>query len=309
MHVRCSLFALGTLLWLAGGPAGALAQTIQEREPNDHLSSPQVLSVTGGTLRVEAAMGEVNAALPVDDLDFYQVFLRAGDVVTIAVENGLGGAEAVHLYLAVFEPAPNSAGLRTAAEPSYEVVRVADTTSGGDPRIESYVAPRTGQYVIGVTSYPRYFDAAGILLYALWYTNGDYDLVISQVDSEILPVPIAIKPGSTDVAPFNPKARGRLPVAILSTPDFSPLDVDLGSLRFGKNGNEESLLSCQGDKGRDGPKGTDLNGDGIPDLVCHFDRPLCGFTLGDLEGTLTGSTTAGVAFQGSGSLKIVPPGR
>ncbi len=309
MLSRCSLLAIGTILWLVGGAAASPERTVPEQEPNDHLGIPQVLSATDGILRVEAAMGEVNADIPVEDLDFYQVFLRAGDVVTIAVENGRGGTQPVSLYIALFKPVVEAAALREPGTPTSYVIERAATISPADPVIKSYVVTESTDYVIGVSNYPRYFNNDGTVGNTTAVRNGDYHLVISGVSPSILQVPIAIKPGSTELAPFNPKAQGKLPVAILSTPGFSPLDVNITSLRFGATGNEESLVSCQGDKGRNGPKGEDLNGDGIPDLVCHFDRPSCGFRLGDVEGILTGSTKADVAFEGRGWLKIVPADR
>ncbi|MDW7709807.1 MAG: hypothetical protein SCH98_04990 [Deferrisomatales bacterium] len=313
MRTRFLPLGLAPLLWLAATPATAATRTVAEREPNHEMTSPQVLGAPGGVLRVTAVMGELNANPYVDDLDYYQVFLKANDVVTIAVENGYaGGAQRVRLSIALFQPALAPLAASSPVSSTYEIARVAGSLFGPleDPKIEDYVAPRTGNYIIGVCSLPRYFDVNGHLVdYGFPSGNGDYDLVISGTASERLTVPISVKPGSTELAPFNPKAQGRLPVAILSTPGFSPLDIDLQSLRFGASGDEESFLSCQGDRGRHGPQGEDLNGDGIPDLICHFDRPTAGFALGDLEGVLTGTTKADAAFVGRGALKIVPAGR
>lgn len=308
MRTHFAPIALAAILGMAAGPSAAQPRIIEEREPNDHLHSPQVLEPAGGPLRVRATMGSVSGPT-VDDLDFFQVFLRAGDVVTVAVENGHGGAKDVRLFLAAFKPSGDLPSSRTTGEPTYEVDRVADASPGVDPQIEEYVAPRTGNYVIGVCSWPRYFDGDGNLQRPMFFTNGDYDLVLTHEGPDTLTVPIAIKPGSTDLTPLNPKAKGRLPVAVLSVPGFSPLDVNPESLRFGATGKEESLVSCAGGKGKGGLEGEDLNGDGIPDLVCHFDRPACGFTLESAEGVLTGHTRDGTAFLGRGNLKVVPRGR
>ena len=52
---------------------------------------------------------------------------------------------------------------------------------------------------------------------------------------------------------------------------------------------------------------SDVNGDGWPDLVCHFHTPTAAFQAGDTEGVLKGQTVAAVPFSGSDSVRIVPP--
>lgn len=62
---------------------------------------------------------------------------------------------------------------------------------------------------------------------------------------------------------INPRSTARIPVAILSTPDFAPdQQIDKASITFGPTGDERSLSFCSADE---------VNGDGIPDLVCHFE--------------------------------------
>jgi probable HAF family extracellular repeat protein len=113
-------------------------------------------------------------------------------------------------------------------------------------------------------------------------------------------VPIDIKPGGFPNS-INPKSRGKIPVAILSSPTFdAPAQVDRGSLTFGRTGDEPSLAFCNS-----GP--ADVNGDGLPDLVCHFHTPTTGFQAGDTEGVLKGETVAAISFSGSDSVRIVPP--
>jgi hypothetical protein len=111
-------------------------------------------------------------------------------------------------------------------------------------------------------------------------------------------VTIDIKPGS-DPNAINPKSKGKIPVAILSTPDFdATTEVDKSSLTFGRTGNESSLFKCTGDE--------DANGDGKLDVVCHFNTPQTGFQSGDTVGVLKGTTIGGVPIVGTDSVKIVP---
>jgi hypothetical protein len=114
----------------------------------------------------------------------------------------------------------------------------------------------------------------------------------------ILPVSIDIKPGTSENT-LNIKSSGKIPVAILSSTVFdAPNEVDETSLTFGRTGEEASLDSC--DAGRE-----DFNGDGLPDLVCHFHTSLTGFQAGDTEGFLKGLTTEGVPIEGSDAVKIL----
>ncbi len=114
-------------------------------------------------------------------------------------------------------------------------------------------------------------------------------------------VPIDITPGDFPNS-INPRSKGKITVAILSSPTFdAPAQVDQGSLRFGRMGDEPSLASCTS-----GP--ADVNGDGWPDLVCHFHTPTAAFQAGDTEGVLKGKTVAAVPlpFYGFDSVRIVP---
>lgn len=114
-----------------------------------------------------------------------------------------------------------------------------------------------------------------------------------------LDVSIDIKPGS-DTNPINPNSSGRIPIAILSTPDFSaPSMVDISSLTFGPSGSEASLAFCNGD-------GEDVNGDGLLDLVCHFYTQVTGFQVGDLEGILKGETIDNTPLEGHDVVNILP---
>jgi parallel beta-helix repeat protein len=115
----------------------------------------------------------------------------------------------------------------------------------------------------------------------------------------VIEVTIDIKPGS-DPNSINPKSKGKIPVAILSTMDFhAPDEVNRDSLTFGPTGEEGSLAFCS-------PSPEDVNGDGYDDLVCHFYTQHTGFECGDTEGILKGYTTDDVPIEGSDSVRIVP---
>lgn len=115
-----------------------------------------------------------------------------------------------------------------------------------------------------------------------------------------LPVMIEINPGEKDDDPpsINPTSRGHIPVAILSSPTFdAPASIDTTSLTFGHLGIEHSLAFCNHD-------GEDVNGDGLPDLVCHFATPLTGFHVGDKLATLRGQTITGTPIVGTAAVRV-----
>jgi uncharacterized delta-60 repeat protein len=120
-----------------------------------------------------------------------------------------------------------------------------------------------------------------------------------QVSTKSLPsVTIDIKPNS-QTNRINASSRGKVRVAILSSADFDALNLlDRSSLRFGHSGLEESLVSCR-------KRGTDVNGDGLLDLVCLYSIQEAGFRKGDVTGILTGQTLDGNPILGNDFVKIV----
>ena len=131
--------------------------------------------------------------------------------------------------------------------------------------------------------------------------NGSTSVATAElfgVESPVIPVDIDIKPGS-DPNSINPKSRGTIPVAILSTPDFDATsEVDKLSLTFGSTGDEESLAKCT-------KSNEDVSGDGLDDIVCHFNTQDTGFQQGDTEGILRGMTLDGVPIEGEDAVRIV----
>jgi len=106
-----------------------------------------------------------------------------------------------------------------------------------------------------------------------------------------------------DIKPcINPRSQRKIPVAILSTTDFNaPLQVDPNTLTFGRTGDEKSLAFCN-------TGGEDVNGDGLPDLVCHFTTQLTRFQVGDTAGVLKGQTVDNILIEGADSIRIVGGG-
>ncbi|HVR30977.1 MAG TPA: hypothetical protein VMS86_15750 [Thermoanaerobaculia bacterium] len=119
-----------------------------------------------------------------------------------------------------------------------------------------------------------------------------------------LEITIDIKPGGVPNS-INPKSKGVVPVAILTTNvadgdaiDFDPWDsIDVETLRFGPG--EAPLAHAQG-------IAEDVDGDGDLDMVVHFSTPAIGVSCGDTELTLTAETYEGDMVTGTDS--ITTPG-
>jgi len=280
----------------------ALAQ-VAEVEPNNSVTTPQRLVVgPNGSVSVNGVIG-VLSGQPVLDVDFYSFQGKAGDVVTIDIDNALSADNQVGVdtTLYVFGPAPvpaNQLPLRMNDDAGFPIDP--GSASGFDARIDNFRLDKDGTYIVAVTGYPiALVDATTIVNAPLGTTsNGSYTLIISGVTPSVQTINIDIKPGSTEVAPINPKAKGTIPVALLSNPQFNALQVDQKSLRFGATGSEASLVRCNAG-------GADVNADGLPDLICHFDNQAANFSIGSAEGVVTGSGPSG-AFEGRAFLKVVP---
>jgi len=146
--------------------------------------------------------------------------------------------------------------------------------------------------------------AVGIGSNGNWYCDG----TALQLTIDLLPA-INIKPGDADNK-IHVGTPGTVPVAILSDASFdAPAMVVRSSLTFGRIGDEQSLVfrPDRFDSRLQVPvcSTPDVNGDGLKDLVCQFDKQLAGFQLTDTYGVLRGKTVTGITVKGTDSVHIV----
>ena len=123
--------------------------------------------------------------------------------------------------------------------------------------------------------------------------NGNSSTSEQTVTVNPIPVTVDVKPGSNDNS-INLKSNGKIPVAILSLNGFLASSIDMLSVKFGPN----RIATLMGNL-------EDVNSDGAPDLMLHFDNQSAGIAQADTKVELTGKTIAGVDFKGSDKISIV----
>lgn len=149
------------------------------------------------------------------------------------------------------------------------------------------VDPDTG---IGLAVWPdeRNQEASGVDIFAQ----------LLFIRPSVTEVAIDIKPGGFP-NPITQKSQGKIPVAVLSSTTFSaPETVDTSSLTFGRTGDEQSLAMCNSTP-------ENVNGDSLPDLVCHFNVQQTGFQLGDTAGILKGKTLDHTPLHGVDAVVVI----
>ncbi len=285
-------------LAVLGMTSSAFAAT--EVEPNDALATGQVLAGKS-THSIDAMMGQAGDTEH-SDLDFYTFNAKAGDVLDVDIDNGMGGNGDVNTVVAIYTA--DGTMLRMNA---YSNGTDAGSSSILDARIDKFVAPADGTYTVAVSDVPRYLVNGGNThpFFSTTTTNvGDYTLNISgiSVAPKTKQINIEVKPGIKTLAPLNPRSKGLVPVAILGSAGFDVNSIKQKSLTFGSTGDEQSLSKCQ--------KVTrDINKDGYADKLCHFSNNVASFKSGDLEGVLKGTTSNGTNFEGRALIKVIPTKR
>lgn len=306
-------YAVAAAFAVASGTGNlAFAQVTYEQESNN--LTPQRLTFDASKkVEVHGIIGTnvpLNAGASIEDIDWYSFVGRAGDVVTIDIDGGIkaAGTDARSLDSVIAIYGPNFP-MQTRDDMNLGEEDENTPLSRRDPRIENVSLPTSGEYIVGVAGNGRRFlplapgaswsPDTTVTPYINRSTgNGSYRLIISGVSPSVQSITIDIKPGADSIeAPINMKSKGKIPVALLRTDAFDPLKADLASIKFGRTGTEAP--------GRCGKNGEDVNGDGRLDLVCHFETQATNFDASSEVGTLTGKTTEGMAFQGTGNLKVL----
>ncbi len=110
----------------------------------------------------------------------------------------------------------------------------------------------------------------------------------------VIPVSIDIKPGSITNS-INPRSRGVIPVALLSTDTFDAMMVDPATVKFGANGISTSPAHFAIE---------DINHDGMDDYIFQFRTQQTGIDCNTESATLTGEAADGF-IEASDSVRPV----
>ncbi len=121
------------------------------------------------------------------------------------------------------------------------------------------------------------------------------------ISDEVVLVAIDIKPGSDDPATVNLGSAGVIPVAILSSPSFDATQVVPESVSLA--GAKVKLI---GKAGRYSCATTDVNTDGLLDLLCHVETAQFFLEPGESLAVLEAETLGGRAIRGQEMVRIVP---
>ena len=114
----------------------------------------------------------------------------------------------------------------------------------------------------------------------------------------IIPVQIDIKPGTSPNA-IKLQDTGNIPVAIFSSQTFDARTIDVASLKL--NGAGVRIVKGKGLQ----YSFDDVNGDGLIDLMVHFDRGALQLTAGDTTATVIGVTLDSKQIQGTDTVEII----
>ena len=133
-------------------------------------------------------------------------------------------------------------------------------------------------------------------------TSSDIEVEVVE-NSDTIEVEIDIKPGS-DPNPINPKSKGLIPVAILTTDKFDAANVDPGTVKLAG-----ASVAVRGKPGKLMARLEDIDGDGDFDLMLQVDTQSKNAVWENGEAILIGKTYGEFGaedIQGSDDVIIVP---
>lgn len=111
-------------------------------------------------------------------------------------------------------------------------------------------------------------------------------------------VDIDIKPGSSENS-INNNGNGVIPVAILSKAGFDARTVNPSTVRL------NNMLVKMNPQGRFLAQITDVNGDGLKDMMVHFENTVGAFRKNDTDAELLGMLSDGTVFRGVDVISMV----
>ena len=116
---------------------------------------------------------------------------------------------------------------------------------------------------------------------------------------DAISVVIDIKPDDSPNS-INLKSKGSIPVAVLSSSEFDAQTLDPATVTLAG-----APVRTTGKKGKFQAAFEDVDGDGLTDLLMHFDTAALQLSVNDTEAVLEGRTYAGEPVVGKDTVRIV----
>jgi len=161
------------------------------------------------------------------------------------------------------------------------------------------IDPATGNLVPAVDTSGSFatgrVDASGLT--ATFVGIARFSTIVGALPDAI-PVIVNVKPNET-VNTLNLRSKGSIPVTVYSTPNLDLTRVDPATVRFA------GAPISQNKKGKWQIAFADLDGDGLDDLIAHFDTEQVLLTVGASQAVVEGRTLDNRLFRGSDSVRIL----
>ncbi len=254
------------------------AQAVNETERNEPIANAQGLPDASGEFNVSGSLAflgfDRRTRQPIRDVDFYSFFAHAGDSIDI-------GVSGVNSSAALFGLAPGYALL---------------ADNGLSSGMSGHVITESGMYTVAVANSGAYFSNGGTVGGGA-FDEGAYSLSVSGLSMASLEIDIDVKPRRHGVARIKLWKKRKVKVAILGEAGFDVADIDQSSLTFGAYGDENTLRKCK-------RRFKDVNGDGVPDLICKFSLSGAGFDAESSKAYLSGKTSDQTVFHGSDDIVV-----
>jgi len=273
-HTQKLLAHIGVIVALVFGISMS-AQAVNEAGVNEPIADAQAVTDASSEFNVYGSLKNVFVGrMPTRDVDFYSFFAYAGDSIDI-------GMSGVDTSVALFGLAPD-----------YDLLADNGLSSG----MSGHVITESGMYTVAVANSGAYFSDGGTVGGGT-FDEGDYSLSVSGMSMASMEINIDVKPRRHKVARIKLWKKRKVKVAILGEAGFDVADIDQSSLTFGAYGDENTLRKCK-------RRFKDVNGDGVPDLICKFSLHGAGFDADSSKAYLSGKTWDGTVFHGSDEIVV-----